>query len=101
MSIPVHVQMKQVESSNLAAIGYDFTAGDLYVAFKQSGTYRYIGVPVRIYHDMQAAASKGQFLETKIKGKYEYVKIAEKQEKKPLTVTVPKPKTARRGKRGK
>lgn len=69
------VTMTKVESSNVAAIGYDAAAQHLYVEYIKSGTYRYSNVPAEIYNDWMAAESKGKFFHEKVKGRYDYALI--------------------------
>ncbi len=62
------------ESSNVARFGYDASTQVLGVEFKNGGVYQYFDVPPNVFDQMQAAASKGQFLAKNIKGTYRYAR---------------------------
>lgn len=62
-------------SSVVAAIKYDAAASVLRVIFVSGMIYDYKNVPEEIYKAMKTASSKGTFLNTEIKGKYEFEKI--------------------------
>jgi hypothetical protein len=69
--------MIAVISSNVAAIGYDGVAEDLYVRFHHaSRLYVYSGVAAELYVDFLRAPSKGQFLACEIRGRYPYRQVA-------------------------
>lgn len=59
-----------VESSNLAAIGYDPEARVLEVEFKKGGVYQYAEVPTEEYEALMSAESKGKYLAAYIKPRY-------------------------------
>lgn len=61
-------------SSSIDAIGYDGPTKTLHVHFK-SGKYIYSAVPPRVFFDMMQAPSKGKFLRTFIKDKFQHTKI--------------------------
>jgi hypothetical protein len=61
-------ELVPVESSNIAAVGYD--GGTLTVAFHEGRIYRYYGVSAQVYHDLIDALSKGRYLHRSIKGTY-------------------------------
>ena len=67
------MKFKDVVSSNVKRIGYE--KSKLYVQFKSGATYFYKGVPEKLYKEMLNADSKGKYLNSQIKGKYEYQKI--------------------------
>jgi KTSC domain len=54
------IAMIEVESSNIAAIGY--RSGVCQVDFHSGSRYQYFEVPDVIYHDFLAADSKGRYL---------------------------------------
>ena len=64
--------MKPIKSSNIISVGY--SAGDLYVEYP-SGIYKYKNVPEELYNKLMAAESLGTFMNTFIKGNYEYSKL--------------------------
>ncbi|XUM21014.1 KTSC domain-containing protein [Bradyrhizobium oligotrophicum S58] len=55
------MQMRNVTSSNIRAIGYDAGSQTLAVQFA-SGLYHYSGVPAEIDHALQAAEAAGESL---------------------------------------
>jgi KTSC domain len=61
-------ELVPVESSNIAAVGYD--GGTLTLAFHGGRIYRCYGVSAEVYHDLIDAPSKGRYLLRSIKGTY-------------------------------
>lgn len=61
-----HPLLQPVVSSNIAAIGYK--NGTLVVEFRSGKFYAYEDVPVDVFDSFKASASKGQFLNSQIKG---------------------------------
>ncbi len=59
-----------VESSNIAAIGYDKEAKRLEIIFKNHGIYAYSGVPEETYKAFLAAESLGSYFTWYIRGKF-------------------------------
>ena len=67
--------MQLVDSSNIAAIGYDEEKKELYIEFKSNGvTYKYEKVPEEVYRAFMDAPSQGKFFHANIKGIYEFEK---------------------------
>ena len=64
-----------VVSSHIAAIGYDKTTMALEVVFKDSGVYRYHGVPPSMFEEMLKAQSKGRFLNGIVRAGYKYTRM--------------------------
>jgi hypothetical protein len=69
------MDLVQVESSNVAAVGYDEEQESLYVEFKSGSTYKYLEVPFYAYEEMLSADSIGRYLNKEIKGRYEFTKL--------------------------
>lgn len=73
------IQWTPVESSNVAAIGYenhdDELKAELYVRFKSGLEYVYHDVPAGVVQEFLDADSKGKYLNEHIKGAYAYEKI--------------------------
>ena len=69
------MQRIQVESSNIAAIGYDEKFETLEVEFLNGAVYQYFDVPKQIYDGLMSASSHGQYLNQNIKGSYRYSKV--------------------------
>ena len=63
-------EMHYVDSSNVAAIGYDRASRELHVAFVRGGTYVCYDVDERVFHEFMNAESKGRYFRTNIKGQH-------------------------------
>lgn len=61
------MELTPVESSNLAAVGYDPETYILTVLFKNGRTYEYLGVTAKAHADLMAAESVGKYLNSLIK----------------------------------
>ena len=64
-----------VDSSNVASIGYDDKSQTLEVTFHSGSTYQYFDVPSLVFENFRNAESKGKFLHRKIKNIYRYTKL--------------------------
>jgi hypothetical protein len=62
-------------SSVVRAIKYDEPSHTLRVVYLSGNIYEYKEVPLSVYEKMRSATSKGTFLNTKIKGHYDFQKI--------------------------
>jgi len=69
------MEMIQVESSTIVAIGYDKESRRLRVQFKKS-IYDYYDVPEYVHYEMMQSGSKGDYLNVVIKGNYNYKKVS-------------------------
>jgi hypothetical protein len=65
-----------VESSSIAALGYDPTSRTLGVVFQRGATYHYAGVPEAVYTACRAASSIGGYVTANIRGRYPFTRIA-------------------------
>lgn len=63
------------DSSNVAGFGYNESTKILTVAFNNTKKYEYYGVPNTVYLSMKSAPSTGKFLNSGIKGKFEYKEL--------------------------
>jgi hypothetical protein len=63
------------QSSNVAGFDYVCDRQILVVEFKKGGRYHYFDVPVSVFEQMKAAASKGQFLAQNVKNVYRYARV--------------------------
>jgi len=68
------IEWTDVDSSNVAAIGYDEEDNSLFVRFNSGQEYVYYNVPVETVAAFNDADSKGKYLNERIKGAYEYAK---------------------------
>lgn len=56
------MQLDPVESSMLAAVGYDADLRALVVLYNSGKAYQYLNVPVEVYQGLLAAGSKGRYM---------------------------------------
>lgn len=63
------------ESSNIDSVQYDDEKRELAVTFKRGGTYVYERVSPVDYIRFKAAPSKNGFLNSNIKGKYNFRRV--------------------------
>lgn len=71
MTQALKIPLEPVESSNIAAIGYDAARSILAVQFKGKGDiYHYAAVPVPVAQRLYGAPSIGRFYTDEIKGKF-------------------------------
>jgi hypothetical protein len=73
------IEMKEVESSQIAKIGYDAESEELHIEFKKGGHYFYKSVPAEVYEEFSNAESIGSYFYRNIKGKYDHVKVQEEK----------------------
>lgn len=66
------IGMTTVESSVLAAIGYDTTNQELWVEFRSGLIYYYLGVPAAAYQAFLSAPSKGAYFNQHIRNCFLY-----------------------------
>ncbi len=67
------MEMTEVKSSNIKAIGYSGVT--LRVEFKSGGNYEYLDVPKDIFDGIMKSDSKGGYLAAEIKGTYKFRKV--------------------------
>ena len=65
-------EMHEVDSSNVEAIGHESDSNELYVRFKNYRTYVYYDVEEWVFDEFMNAGSKGEYLNQRIKGVYDY-----------------------------
>lgn len=65
-----------VNSSSLAAVGYDHFTGTLEIEFHDGSVYQYFEVPAYVYTGLMSMGSHGYYFQTFIKnGGYRYQKV--------------------------
>ncbi len=69
------MEMFNVDSSNVEAVGYDEDSATLQVTFNNSISYQYFDVPEHLFHELRDAGSVGQYLHQHIKGTYRFSKV--------------------------
>ena len=65
------MEMIQVLSSAMDAVGYDKERQRLFIKFKQGDIYTFCRVPESIYQGLMSANSKGSFYDNFIKDKFD------------------------------
>lgn len=63
------VEMVPVDSKAIEEVGFD--AGELFIKFRDGGTYVYFVVPESVFHAFMGADSLGAFLNQEIKPYYD------------------------------
>ncbi len=69
------MDMVNVDSSNIEAIGFDEDSCTLQVEFVGGALYQYFDVPEHVFENFKSADSAGRFLSQNIKGSYRYSKV--------------------------
>jgi hypothetical protein len=69
------MQRDKVQSSNIAAIGYDRAQWTLEVEFKNGGVYRYDNVPPEEAERLRHASSIGTHFHHHIRGRFPYCRL--------------------------
>jgi hypothetical protein len=64
------MQLVPIESSMLAAVGYERETRTLVVLFTTGKAYEYYDVPEQVYQSLMAAESKGKYMNEMIIGHY-------------------------------
>lgn len=75
-------EMHEIASSHLESIGYNYDNGKMIIktrdresksgAITPGSVIEYTDVPMYVYDQMMESDSKGKFMNSEIKGKYEY-----------------------------
>jgi KTSC domain len=69
------MQMQRVNSSNVAAVGYDEDSQTLQVEFNNGSTYQYFDVPKIVFDDLISAGSVGSYLNAHIRGSFRFSRV--------------------------
>jgi hypothetical protein len=69
------MEMKPVDSSNIAAVGHDPATGTLAVAFRDGNLYHYDGVSSEAHAALMQAESIGKHFHAHIKGAHPFTKL--------------------------
>jgi hypothetical protein len=69
------MQMKQVTSSHIQAVGYDSKAQELHVEYRNGTKYAYKNVPPETAHAAMNSHSIGSFLHNFVKGVHEHERV--------------------------
>ena len=65
------MDMIPVNSSAIDAVGYDASTMRMKIRFKEGHSYDFCGVPKHVFDGLMRAASKGNFYNDHIRGKYQ------------------------------
>lgn len=68
----------EVNSSNISKVGYENNS--LIVEYKSGALYKYKDFPKNLYENFLKAESKGKYMNSEVKGKFEFEKITDKKE---------------------
>lgn len=71
----IYMKRTQVDSTNLASVGYDPAKQILEIEFNHGGIYQYFDVPLDEYEGLMDADSHGRYFVYNIKDGYDYEKI--------------------------
>ena len=71
------MRMVAVESSTIAALGYDAGRKLLEVEFSSGAVYHYFGGPAGVHQSLVSASSKGTFFSRNIRGRFRYRRLSE------------------------
>jgi len=64
-----------VRSSVIKSVAFDPSSGTLEIAFPDGDVYRYFEFPEFLYRGLLAAASKGQYFNRRINGRYRVERV--------------------------
>ena len=65
----------ELDSSNLREAEYDPFMKTLTLRFHTGGDYEYVNVERELFNELKEAESAGRFFHSKIRGKYEFLKL--------------------------
>ena len=66
------ITMMRIESSSIAAAGWERASETLRIQFDSGGVYDYAGVSQQVWEDFMKSLSKGSYFSTKIRGVYPF-----------------------------
>ncbi len=69
------MDMTNVDSSNVEAVGYDEDSSTLQIEFKDGSMYQYFDVSEDVFIGLRDTDSVGGYLNSVIKGSYRYSKV--------------------------
>ncbi len=87
------IQLHDVKSSNIEAIGFDEQSSTLRIAFHATAdVYDYASVPQSVYGLLLASPSKGEFFQEHIKDQYRFTKVNPAKERITMKKSAAAPK---------
>jgi hypothetical protein len=69
------IRTRPVQSSSIAAAGYDRAQEILRIRYVGGPAYDYLAVPPNVFDDFLAAESKGRFVNCRIKPYYRFMRV--------------------------
>ncbi len=69
------IPRENVESTALISIGYSKRLRALELEFHDGSIYRYLGVPVGVFLELEAAESRAGYYNGRIRGKYRCLRV--------------------------
>jgi hypothetical protein len=79
------IPRQPVESTAITKIGYSKRRHILEIEFVNGAVYRYLDVPVTVYHDLMSAESKARFYDSNVKRHYRSVLVRPRQKERVST----------------
>ena len=67
------MELRKVKSSNIDSVGYENE--NLYIQYQSGAIYKYKNVPKIIYESLMDSDSKGRYMNSSIKTKFEYERL--------------------------
>lgn len=69
------MERRDVNSSNIRSIGYDFSSSTLEIAFHSGGTWEYYDFPESAWHEFDSAESHGKYFNANIRNQFRESRI--------------------------
>jgi hypothetical protein len=66
---------RNIESTMISSIGYDFSSSALEIEFKSGVVWQYYDFPESTWYEFDNAESHGKYFLSQIKGQYTEVKV--------------------------
>jgi hypothetical protein len=63
-------------STVIAEMNFDPDLGELTITYTSGQTYKYKGVPEKVYKELKASRVQGRYLRFFVKDKYEFEKVS-------------------------
>jgi hypothetical protein len=75
--LTIPIRREPIESRSIASIGFHQELGVLEIEFRSGALYRYFAVPPSIFEGMHKAESKGRYFSQKIRGQFDFHRLAD------------------------
>lgn len=73
-------ELRELDSSIIESILYVERNQELFIEYKGGAIYQYMDVPIDTYNGIKFSESKGKYINTNVKGEFEYIKVDEEIE---------------------